>query len=238
MELRNAVSKETLRKYLLTSSAEAIPQARPSLLSCFTNAENPKPQLQDRLSAAGEALESCSETALQSWFDPLEILLDQEAGTLAVRFPHAFFGIRFSSLFQKLFEKKARELWGKGLSITYGAGKFTPSPPVPFVQPAPESRQDALHPAVANPMPFGEEWTFDTFIGNGKHKWALSLARDITRRAVYRPRMAVRLRSTTWAKPRACWCSAALTGPARPICSGPLATNSSARSGAISTTLP
>lgn len=165
MELRNAVSKETLRKYLLTSSAEAIPQARPSLLSCFTNAENPKPQLQDRLSAAGEALESCSETALQSWFDPLEILLDQEAGTLAVRFPHAFFGIRFSSLFQKLFEKKARELWGKGLSITYGAGKFTPSPPVPFVQPAPESRQDALHPAVANPMPFGEEWTFDTFIG-------------------------------------------------------------------------
>ena len=85
MELRNAVSKETLRKYLLTSSAEAIPQARPSLLSCFTNAENPKPQLQDRLSAAGEALESCSETALQSWFDPLEILLDQEAGTLAVR---------------------------------------------------------------------------------------------------------------------------------------------------------
>ena len=195
MELRNAVSKETLRKYLLTSSAEAIPQARPSLLSCFTNAENPKPQLQDRLSAAGEALESCSETALQSWFDPLEILLDQEAGTLAVRFPHAFFGIRFSSLFQKLFEKKARELWGKGLSITYGAGKFTPSPPVPFVQPAPESRQDALHPAV-------------------------------------------RLRSTTSAKPRAYWCSAALTGPARPICSGPLATNSSARSGAISTTLP
>lgn len=112
--------------------------------------------------------------------------MDQEAGTLAVRFPHAFFGIRFSSLFQKLFEKKARELWGKGLSITYGAGKFTPAPPVPFVQPAPESRQDALHPAVANPMPFGEEWTFDTFIGNGKHKWALSLARDITRRAVYR----------------------------------------------------
>ena len=156
MELRNAVSKETLRKYLLTSSAEAIPQARPSLLSCFTNAENPKPQLQDRLSAAGEALESCSETALQSWFDPLEILLDQEAGTLAVRFPHAFFGIRFSSLFQKLFEKKARELWGKGLSITYGAGKFTPSPPVPFVQPAPESRQDALHPAVANPMLLGK----------------------------------------------------------------------------------
>lgn len=98
------MSKETLRKYLLTSSAEAIPQARPSLLSCFTNAENPKPQLQDRLSAAGEALESCSETALQSWFDPLEILLDQEAGTLAVRFPHAFFGIRFSSLFQKLLK--------------------------------------------------------------------------------------------------------------------------------------
>lgn len=39
---------------------------------------------------------------------------------------------------------------------------------------------------MGNPTPFGEEWTFDTFIGNGKHKWALSLARDITRRAVFR----------------------------------------------------
>ncbi|MFQ8887786.1 MAG: AAA family ATPase [Bilophila wadsworthia] len=178
------MSKETLRKYLLTSSAEAIPQARPSLLSCFTNAENPKPQLQDRLSAAGEALESCSETALQSWFDPLEILLDQEAGTLAVRF-HASSAYAFPAC-SRNYSKKRPGTLGKGLSITYGAGKFTPSPPVPFVQPAPESRQDALHPAVANPMPFGEEWTFDTFIGNGKHKWALSLARDITRRAVYR----------------------------------------------------
>ena len=121
-----------IKKYNLTSSAEAIPKTRPSLLSCFTNADSPKPQLQDRLSAAGEALEACSETALQSWFDPLEILLDQESGTLAVRFPHAFFGIRFSSLFQKLFEKKARELWGKGLSITYGAGKFAPAPPRPL----------------------------------------------------------------------------------------------------------
>ncbi|MFR3459627.1 MAG: chromosomal replication initiator DnaA, partial [Bilophila wadsworthia] len=224
------MSKETLRKYLLTSSAEAIPQARPSLLSCFTNAENPKPQLQDRLSAAGEALESCSETALQSWFDPLEILLDQEAGTLAVRFPHAFFGIRFSSLFQKLFEKKARELWGKGLSITYGAGKFTPSPPVPFVQPAPESRQDALHPAVANPMPFGEEWTFDTFIGNGKHKWALSLARDITRRAVYRATHGRAPSLDDISEARACWCLRPSRDRQDPSV-GPLATNSSARSG-------
>ncbi|MFR4119172.1 MAG: hypothetical protein ACLT2T_10270 [Bilophila wadsworthia] len=109
---------------------------------------------------------------------------------------------------------------------------------MPSVQPAPESRQDALHPAVANPMPFGEEWTFDTFIGNGKHKWALSLARDITRRAVYRATHGRAPSLDDIGEALACWCSAALTGPARPICSGPLATNSSARSGAISTTLP
>ena len=140
MELRNAVSKETLRKYLLTSSAEAIPQARPSLLSCFTNAENPKPQLQDRLSAAGEALESCSETALQSWFDPLEILLDQEAGTLAVRFPHAFFGIRFSSLFQKLFEKKRPgNSGGKGFPSRTARESSLRRPPCPSSSPLPKA---------------------------------------------------------------------------------------------------
>ncbi len=187
MELRNAVPKETLRHYLLTSSAEALPKTGSSLLSCFTTAESPKPQLQDRLSATGEALDLCSETALQSWFDPLDITLVQETNTLSVRFPHAFFGIRFASLFQKCFEKKARELWGKGRVVTYG-GKAVHAPPpaVPETVPGEDRKPDGVHPAVGNPTPFGEEWTFDTFIGNGKHKWALSLARDITRRAVFR----------------------------------------------------
>ena len=184
MEPRNAVPKETLRQSLLTSSAEALPKTGSSLLSCFTNAESPKPPLQDRLSASGEALDPCSEAALQSWFDPLDITLDQETDTLTVRFPHAFFGIRFAGLFQKSFEKKARELWGKGLAITYGGGRPLPAPP-PFIPQAPGD-DDGVHPALGNPTPFGEEWTFDTFIGNGKHKWALSLARDITRRAVFR----------------------------------------------------
>ena len=179
VEFRNAVSKETLRHHLLTSSAEALPHTGSSLLSCFTKTES-KPQLQERLSAVGEALPPCSENALYSWFDPLEITLDENAATLTVRFPHAFFGLRFASLFQKVFERKARELWGKNLAIVYGAGKLSPTPP-----PA-HAVEPAVHPAVANPTPFGEEWTFDTFIGNGKHKWALSLTRDITSRAVYR----------------------------------------------------
>ena len=153
MELRNAVPKETLRHHLLTSSAEALPKTGSSLLSCFTNAESPKPQLQDRLSATGEALDLCSETALQSWFDPLDITLVQETNTLSVRFPHAFFGIRFASLFQKCFEKKARELWGKGLVVTYG-GKTLPVPPpaVPETVPGEERKPDGVHPAVGNEL--------------------------------------------------------------------------------------
>ena len=35
----------------------------------------------------------------------------------------------------------------------------------------------------SNPFPYGEEWTFDTFIANGKHKWAMSLIREVTRKA-------------------------------------------------------
>ncbi len=182
MELRNAVSKETLRRHLLTpSSAETPLEAGSSLLSCFTSAGSPKPLLQ-RLSAGGEAMEPCSEKALKSWFDPLEIVFDEAAGTLAVRFPHTFFGIRFFNLFQKLFERKARELWGKNISISYGSGKFVPTPPLPFVQPAPAAEPEG----AGGQAPFGEEWTFETFIGNGRHKWALSLARNIATQAAAR----------------------------------------------------
>ncbi len=188
MELRNAVPKQTLRNCLLTPSVEALPKTGSSLLSCFTPAESPKsaPPAQERLSASGEALELCGETALQSWFDPLDLSFDQESNTLTVRFPHAFFALRFSSLFQGIFEKKARALWGRNLTIVYGAGKTPPSPPILFVPPAAEECARGVHPAVGNPTPFGEEWTFEAFIGNGKHKWALSLARDVVRRAVFR----------------------------------------------------
>ena len=153
--------KQTLRNCLLTPSVEALPKTGSSLLSCFTPAESPKsaPPAQERLSASGEALELCGETALQSWFDPLDLSLDQESNTLTVRFPHAFFALRFSSLFQGIFEKKARALWGRNLTIVYGASKTPPSPPILFVPPAAEACAPGVHPAVGNPTPFGEEWT-------------------------------------------------------------------------------
>lgn len=187
-ELRNAVPHKTLRHYILTSSVEALPKTASSLLSCFTNAESPKaaPIPAERLMVNGESLELCSEAALQSWFDPLELALDQETKTLTVRFPHAFFGIRFSGLFQAFFEKKARALWGRDLTVLYSTVKTAPVPSVLFAPPSGTEERHGVHPAVGNPTPFGEEWTFETFIGNGKHKWALSLARDVTRRAVYR----------------------------------------------------
>lgn len=171
--------KETLRNALLSSSGESSQQGESTLLSCFTNADQQKPRLQERFSAEGGAQDPCSEAALRSWFDPLELQLDETVPALTVHFPHAFFGIRFSGLFQQLFERKARELWGEQLAITYD-GLSTPL--TDFAAPQTE---EGIHPA-ANPTPFGEDWTFDTFIGNGKHKWPLSLARDLTRRAVYR----------------------------------------------------
>lgn len=56
----------------------------------------------------------------------------------------------------------------------------------PFIQLSDTIRTTGLHPSVGNPLPFGEEWTFDTFIFNGKHKWALGLTREMTRKAAYR----------------------------------------------------
>lgn len=128
-----------------------------------------------------------SEETLRAWFDPLDIDWAEEENRLSVHFPHRFFGARFAALFQADFEATARRIFGDDLIFAYGvtgedlpaASRSGATPPVPTGSPP----AAAPHPALANPFPFGEDRTFDTFIANGKHTWALTLARDFARRA-------------------------------------------------------
>ncbi len=52
-------------------------------------------------------------------------------------------------------------------------------------QPVLFATRRGTHSINGNTVPYGEDCTFDTFIANGKHKWAVSLAREVVRKAVH-----------------------------------------------------
>lgn len=202
--------KKTLRRYLLASS---IPSETD--IHSFPSSGQIAVFFQKKKSL-------CSETALKSWFDPLDITLHATKRELCVSFPHRFFQVRFATLFQDLFEQAARDLWGSNLVFLYATGKTTsensdPAKPSSAVNtaslPSPQPKQSPLSfrkeestpltektrqeknktstfrsvpssPSVSHPTgPFGEEWTFETFISNGKHKWVLSLIKDLAQQS-------------------------------------------------------
>lgn len=208
LEHRKTVPKKTLRRYLLASLSPSTPT--PSL--------SPSGQI-PAFFQKRKAL--CSEAALKSWFDPLDITLQATKRELFVGFPHRFFQLRFAQLFQIIFEQAARDLWGSDLAFVYAIGKTAFAPPTP----APSSGTNTVSlssPQLKQPVvsfskeestsfvektrqeknksatlrsgavssqnrhssePFGEEWTFETFISNGKHKWVLSLIKDLTQQS-------------------------------------------------------
>ncbi|WP_324293006.1 DnaA N-terminal domain-containing protein [Maridesulfovibrio sp.] len=49
---------------------------------------------------------SCSESELTRWFDPININISEENGEVVVTFPHAFFGQWFKSSIQDRFEEQ------------------------------------------------------------------------------------------------------------------------------------
>lgn len=131
-----------------------------------------------------------SEETLRAWFDPLDIDWAEEENRLSVGFPHRFFGARFAALFQADFEETARRVFGDDLTFVYGVAEEgscfrSGATPPASTETAPPPTAAKTHPALVNPFPFGEDRTFDTFIANGKHKWALTLARDLARRTAH-----------------------------------------------------
>ena len=95
---------------------------------------------------------------------------DARANRLLVTFPHAFFEAWFSGRARSCFEEQARRIFGAQLEIQYTVpGKSSSSTPL--------SRPSGFSP-VGSP-PFGEDWTFETFVSNAKHKWILGVLREL-----------------------------------------------------------
>ena len=81
-----------------------------------------------------------------------------------------------------MFEQAARAIQGTINVFTY-IDKKTATQLDPFSGKGQVEKRGSVHPSLGNPAPFGE-YTFETFIANGKHKLAVTLTREITRKTI------------------------------------------------------
>ena len=116
----------------------------------------------------------CPEQDLRRWFDPLDLKVDREDQTFRVVFPHAFFATWFETSVREFFERQVGEYLGKGYVLHYqskngndGRNGRTP----PFLE----------ETTCLTDFPYGNQFTFETFIANEKNHFPLALAQEVAR---------------------------------------------------------
>lgn len=119
-------------------------------------------------------LQTCSETELKRWYDPIKIDFSDEDGEVFVTFPHAFFGNWFRDSIQSRFEEQLSTFLGSGFNkVSYshnGMKKNNESSQATV--PTETSRLD---------FPFGHNFTFDNFIVSKKNFFPLASAKEVAR---------------------------------------------------------
>ncbi len=114
-----------------------------------------------------------SDKDLQQWFDPLSLALSSSEKRLSILFPHAFFAHWFQAHAQRNFENALREYLGEGYRLDYAA-KQTGTHGSPLA-----ARSAALSNNLD--LPFGRQFTFDSFIHNKKNEFPLASAREVAK---------------------------------------------------------
>ena len=112
--------------------------------------------------------QSIPQNELESWFDPLDIQIEEE-NTLIVLFPHPHFESWFHAGPRNRFENLAREVLGPGFTIQYGVNKQSQSELWPA-----SPRQ-----AASIDFPFGHRFTFQSFYSNDKNAFPLASALQV-----------------------------------------------------------
>lgn len=116
-------------------------------------------------------LQTCSETELKRWFDPIKMEISDETGEVFVTFPHAFFGNWFRDSIQSRFEEKLSTFLGKGFQVSYSHNG----------QNSPEKTTAAPTETAKIDFPFGHNFTFENFIINKKNFFPLASAKEVAR---------------------------------------------------------
>lgn len=119
---------------------------------------------------------SCSVEELKRWYDPLRLTMDEDRGEVAVVFPHAFFATWFSGDVQERFEKDLHEFLGGGFALRYGTNGSGG-------RNGNESAENGAEEVRSIDFPFGQEFTFTSFIENKKNFFPLKSAREVAKQS-------------------------------------------------------
>ncbi len=118
-------------------------------------------------------LQSGTNDELKRWFDPLHFEYDEENKRLTVGFPHAFFAKWFESEIQDKFEAQLNLFLGNGYLISYK-------------EPGSQDRSTGVQVSEVVKridFPFGQEFTFDTFLINKKNYFPIASAKEVAKQS-------------------------------------------------------
>jgi len=118
-------------------------------------------------------LQTNSDSDLKRWFDPLHFEYEEENKRVIVGFPHAFFAKWFESEIQDKFEAQLNLFLGSGYVVTYRDNGTVE-------RPANSQRAEVIKRID---FPFGQEFTFDSFLINKKNYFPIASAKEVAKQS-------------------------------------------------------
>lgn len=117
---------------------------------------------------------SCPEQELRRWYDPLDLTVSKADQTFCVSFPHVYFATWFESSIKDFFERQLAQYLGPGYAVRYQTrnGSDAASTRAPAFLAASAGQTD---------FPYGNHFTFETFLVNEKNRFPLALAQEVAR---------------------------------------------------------
>jgi chromosomal replication initiator protein len=116
---------------------------------------------------------SCPEQDLRRWFDPLDLEVSETDRIFRVSFPHAYFATWFETSIKDLFESQLGLYLGPGYAVRYQTKNGADGP----------GRAPCFVAATGGltDFPYGNHFTFETFLANEKNRFPLVLAQDVAK---------------------------------------------------------
>lgn len=116
---------------------------------------------------------TCPEQELQRWYDPLDLEVSETDQIFRVSFPHVYFATWFESSIKDTFERQLGAYLGPGYTVLYqtrnGAEGSTRAPSF------------LAATSGLTDFPYGNHFTFETFLVNEKNRFPLALAQEVAR---------------------------------------------------------
>lgn len=116
---------------------------------------------------------SCPEQELRRWFDPLDFEVSPADQTFRVLFPHAYFAAWFETSVKDFFERQVGLYLGAGFVVRYQSqtGSGGRAHLSAFLEGS----------SGLTDFPYGNHFTFETFLANEKNHFPLALAQEVAK---------------------------------------------------------